>query len=361
MAKGMMTLINTENYPNNTINKTLLTARLFDGFWDRWIAHGIEQDVVQKVKAVLHNTEEWVKNFSYYGDVHVEMAQFLQRSERYQESEYHYRLSGLYYNLAHWIFPERCVEKIELYKKSKKLFTKADQLSDIPCIEKAINIDGFDCIGRVRIPKQPKGCIIIINPIDSTKEELFTYEKQFIEAEFATVSFDGPGQGETLTLNGLKATSNRWSIFLEQIITLAHKILPEVSIHLFGTSSGAAWSIYGSGHPYVSNVVAVSPAVSKGIPLPNYFTERMSSILEGNEIMLPKLKDLSKCKNVLLFHGNKDVMVNDNDIYRLYNGLSKSKYLIEYEEEGHCCNNKLSKVRKQSMQWFLETEVEKND
>lgn len=346
--------------PKATIKKTLMIAQLFDGFWERWIVHGVERDVINNVRNSIGNEDGWVKNFSHYGDIHSDMAQFLQNHGRNQEAEHHYRLSSLYYNLAHWIFPSRCDEKVQLYRKVKELFVKADQISSINCSYETIEVEGYDCCGRVRIPEQPKGAIIIINPIDSTKEELFTYEEQFIKSGFATFSFDGPGQGETLTLNVFKATKSRWNSFINQVISFAYETLPNISIHLFGTSSGAVWSVYGSNHPYVNGVAAVSPAVSSNTKLPDYFTERMSCVLEGNTTMLPNLSDLSNCGQVLVFHGNKDVMVSDKDIYQLYGKLPIPKDIVEFSEEGHCCNNKLYKVRELSMQWFLEKGVERN-
>ncbi len=337
---------------NSTIPKTLMTAKLFAGFWDRWLAHGIEREVVDNAKHEMEDIKGWTTYFSSFGEEHFQIAQNNEVNGQKKKAIKHYQLSGVYFNLNHWIFPDRLEEKIDWYKKSLDSFGNADRLFDIPCRYEAVSLDGTACPGRIRIPSQPKGSVIIINPIDSSKEELYSYENHFIELGYATFSFDGPGQGETFTLNGLKATTDRWSTFLDRVISLARKELPETEIYLFGTSSGANWSIMASNHPYVNRAIAVSPAVSVQIEMPDYFTERMHGILEHSTGMLPDIQELNTTKPILLFHGNKDVMVMDQDMYSLYDKLPDGKRLIEYADETHCCNNKLAEIRELADSWF---------
>ncbi|WP_194841252.1 alpha/beta hydrolase family protein [Salinibacillus xinjiangensis] len=347
-------MVYEKSSPNTTIQKTLVTARLFEGFWDRWIAHGIKKSVTNLVNHEVKKVYDWVRFFNQFADHHFQQATRYEKHHQTQLAEEHFQLAGLYFNLIYWIFPDRFDEKVTWYKKSLEAFSKADENSRIKRILKTLKIDGKDCVGRVRVPSHPKGSIVIINPMDSSKEELYTYENHFVDLGFATFSFDGPGQGETFTINGLKANRNRWNQFMNKVITLAYETLPQIPVYLFGTSSGASWSIEASQHPYVRKAVAVSPPISNqnSVALPNYFQERMSYILEQDPQMLPETNDLSNCKPVLLVHGNQDVMVKDSDIYELYNRLPSGKKLIEYHHETHCCNGKLTEIREQSVRWF---------
>ncbi|WP_047980866.1 alpha/beta hydrolase [Ornithinibacillus contaminans] len=341
--------------PNSTIQKTLMTARLFDGFWDRWVVHGIDFTEVQSVRESLATLSGWTDSFSQLGEKHLEEAKLLEKEGSLEQAESRYRQSALYYNLVHWIYPNRSEEKMKWYQRSQEIVKKADDIACIPCSKEHFSIDGMGCIGRVREPKAPIGCIIIVNPIDSTKEELYSYENHFLESGFITVSFDGPGQGETYTFNGMKVTKKRWEAFVQQVIDWTANHYPNQAIHLFGTSSGAAWSIYGSTHPKVKSVSSVSPAVGERNAIPGYFGERIQFIAEPGEssYVVPDLKDVNQYQSIQLFHGNKDVMVPDNDIQQFYESLPSPKRLVEYPEEGHCCNYKLNEVREQSMKWFI--------
>ena len=46
-------LVQTQQQPSKTISRTLRTAQLIDGFWERWIVHGIESDDLNRFKPQL--------------------------------------------------------------------------------------------------------------------------------------------------------------------------------------------------------------------------------------------------------------------------------------------------------------------
>jgi pimeloyl-ACP methyl ester carboxylesterase len=282
-------------------------------------------------------------------------AEALHRRNLSNDAEYHYRIAGLYYNLLQWLFPSTGDEKRKWFARCKEMFKHADRLSEDHIIDVSVQIAENHCFGRIHEPIMPKGCVVIINPIDSSKEELFTYEMDFANKGFVTVSFDGPGQGETYVVNEGKATRQNWRAFVNGVIDYSAAKYPELDIYLFGTSSGAAWALEGSLHPKVSKAVAVSPACKNEMKLPDYFLERMSYWLDDlDDGFLPQPDHLSLAGPILLFHGNKDVMVKDEDIYHLFNKLRSGSRLIEYEDEGHCCNFKLAEIRGKSAMWYLE-------
>ncbi|MFB5087019.1 alpha/beta hydrolase [Psychrobacillus sp. PGGUH221] len=335
-----------------TIQKTIMTARLFDGFWERWIAHGIDLEDINKGKNQFFEIDDWINYFQQCAFSYENKALLSRANYQFIQAEQYYRKAGLYYNLMQWIYPNRCEEKIGFYKQSIEFFKKADYISDVHTKIVKVSVEGHYCVGRVRIPTYYKGCMLIINPIDSSKEELYTYEEHFLKLGFITISFDGPGQGESFILNNVIATNNLWHLFLNEIINYAHLSFPNLEISLFGTSSGAAWAIHGSKHPLVFKSIAVSPPIANKASIPGYFEERLEYVTEKPTNILPNLIEVTECKSVLLFHGNKDVMVTDDDIYKLFISLPEPKHLVEYAEEGHCCNNKLHEVREISKKWL---------
>lgn len=336
-----------------TVQLTLFTARLISGFWDRWRGHGVKDDLIKELVASLKHLEEWVSFWEKQAYHTMKQGKRYAERKQYREAESCYRLSALYYNLNQWIYPERNEEKINWFIKCIEMVQRADELSAIETVIDLVKVEGKNCHGRIRIPPHPIGCVIIINPLDSSKEELFTYEADFVDGGFVTMSYDGPGQGTTFTFEGLKGTENRWKQFVDQIIERAKNLFPQLPLHLFGTSSGAAWSIYGSQHAEITSSVAVSPAiVSSDIQLPDYFLRRMSTIVEKDETVILHLEPSFDMKPIFLFHGLKDVLVPTQAIKKLYDVLPQGKKYLEYEKEGHCCNYKLDEIRKLSMEWY---------
>ncbi|WML50531.1 alpha/beta hydrolase [Neobacillus sp. PS3-34] len=338
-----------------TIHRTLKTAQLIDLFWERWVVHGIDSDDLTPVKPHLKNLEGWLQSWETLAEEKVEKASFCGKNGLVNRSEYLYRQASLYYNLNYWIYPERSIEKQQWYHQCLKYMYIADSLSEFNTEYESISIDGIPCAGRIRIPSEPKGCILIINPIDSSKEELFIYEMEFLENGYVTLSFDGPGQGETYTLNGLIGSGTRWETFIMKVINYSRERFPQLPIYLFGTSLGATWVLLGSSHPEVKKAVAVSPAVALNkMNMPHYFEKRMSIAcdLGPDQKTIPDFKTIHYQCPILVFHGNKDMMVTNDEMYELFQQLSTEKTLHEYKEEGHCCNNKLDEIRKISLKWF---------
>ncbi len=338
---------------DGTIHKTLLTSVLQDGFWSRWFAHGIEPSILNSNRIALASLDGWISILSESALSHSLRAEEYKKKGNKSEAEQYYRLSGLYYCLIQWVYPAPDINKNAWHALVQNQFDKADALSDDLITVHKITINGRKHIGRVRVPVNSAGTVIIVNPIDSPKEELFSYEKDFAEAGFTVISFDGPGQGGSVFDKDNKASTESWGLFLNRIIEFSHRKFPSDPLHLFGTSSGAAWAIEGSQHPFISKSVAVSPPCGTQTEMPDYFKERMHHALEDfNSGFLPSPDKLELSKNVLLFHGKQDVMVKGSDIYDLYSRLENPKRLIEYEEAGHCCDEKLQEIRKRSIQWF---------
>lgn len=358
-----MTVDNAETV-KNTINRTLRTAQLIDLFWQRWLVHGIDSVDLTLVKPQIKTINGWLQSWERIAEEKISYASHIEEHGLNKEAEYMYRLGALYYNLNYWIYPEASLEKQHWYKKCLRYMYLADSLSEHYIKYDSIKVNGVSCSGRIRIPLNPKGCIVIINPIDSSKEELFKYEMEFLENGFATVSFDGPGQGETYTVNGLIGSGASWENFIMTLIAYVKIQFPQLLIYLFGTSLGATWALLGSSHPEVKKVVAVSPAVELNkMNMPNYFIERMNITcnLGPHQKTIPDFRTINYQCPILIFHGNKDVMVPDEQMYELFKKVSHEKKLIEYEEEGHCCNNKLDEIRNISMRWFSNNYVLSED
>lgn len=336
------------------IQKTILSSVLQEGFWSRWIAHGISKDVINKNLSNLVSLDEWINLFQKEAKNITSQAIKHAYNKNYVQAERCYRLSGQYYNLIQWIFPELNDLKMSWYNECLEAFKEADKQSEDDIIKHTLKIDDKEYIGRIRRPlREQSAIVIIVNPIDSNKEELYTYETDFANAGFIVISFDGPGQGETLLIKQHKANKENWASFLNGIIKFAHEKFPELPINLFGTSSGGAWVIEAGKHPLVSKIVSVSPPPGASIHLPDYFKDRMSNILEDFEKgFLPDYKELQLVNNIIVFHGLQDVMMDNQELFNLYDKLSYEKRLITYEDEGHCCNFKLPELRHRAINWL---------
>lgn len=332
-------------------------AKKIDAFWDRWIVHGIEKEHIKLLRKKELNFEDWLNFWPKYGEEYKHKAEFHKEINENKQAEQFLRKASLYYYMNYWIYYKNVMEKKEAYIECIHLNKEADSLSPFITSYETLLASDFTCSGRIRRPKNIKGVILLINPVDSAKEELYQYETDFLNKGFATVCFDGPGQGETFAFLNIKGTNKNWQVYINSVIDFTRHKFPNEKIFLFGTSLGAAWALYGSSHPEVSKVVSVSPTSQyENMSLPSYFIERIEGSFINTEFErpVPNVLNMEYKSPVYIFYGNKDLMVPVEDIDHIYNNLPQGKKRMYFSEEGHCCNYRLEEIRLISADWFLQ-------
>ena len=84
------------------------------------------------------------------------------------------------------------------HKKAVDIYTKALPYLNPPGERVSIPYNGGTLYGNLRAPNGIKTppVVILIMGLDSAKEEMFYNEQLFLDRGMATLTFDGPGQGE---------------------------------------------------------------------------------------------------------------------------------------------------------------------
>ena len=206
------------------------------------MANGIAATTVAELRERLIGLEDWIRILNKHANLYEQQALSCLNQGLVSDAESLYRLAGMHYSLIQWIFPETGDERRLWYSRCKDMHRQADSLAEDEIIPVAIQVDGGNCYGRIRVPDRPRGCLILLNPVDCSKEELLSHEVYFADMGFVTMIFDGPGQGETYVFDQYRATGHRWGLFLNQMIEFAALRYPELNLYLFGNSSGATWA-----------------------------------------------------------------------------------------------------------------------
>lgn len=327
---------------------------LFEPFWDRWVGSGISKSTVYELRQRVSGIEDWIEVLQSHVDVYEELAVTMLKQHLIVEAEYFYRNAAMNYNLIQWMFPHTGQDKQTWYERCKVMHRQADELASDEIIEAVIHVEGNECYGRIRAPKHPRGCIVIVNPIDASKEDFIKYEAGFARMGFVTVSFDGPGQGETYVFSQYRATRLGWELFMHEVTEFASSQYPGLPLHLFGTSFGGSWAIEGSSHPKICRAVAVSPLLEESVRIPDYFRERLAYVSEGKESLLAlRTKSLGQLSPLLLVHGKQDDWVKDEAMGSFYHKIFVEKQLIEYMDERHGCYFRMDDIVKSAADWYM--------
>ena len=102
------------------------------------------------------------------------------------------------YHFAGFRFYEDMAQKRQAERKAWECYKRAAPYFRAPAELISVPFEGSHLVGYLRLPSEesPVPCIIIIAGNDARKEEFHHLEDEFLARGMATVSYDGPGQGE---------------------------------------------------------------------------------------------------------------------------------------------------------------------
>jgi 2,6-dihydroxypseudooxynicotine hydrolase len=170
-----------------------------DNWGPRLIANGIDYNDFVRTTAAIATWDQWLARWSETAAVHHELAVRA-------KSEGHLRTAGdaflraaVSYHFAKFVWvldPERNREATEA---AVRTLYAAHALLDPTAERVEAPLAGGKVVANLRLPADtgPVPLVILIPGLDSTKEEFFAWESVFLNRGLATLSLDGPGQGET--------------------------------------------------------------------------------------------------------------------------------------------------------------------
>ncbi|GAB6862446.1 alpha/beta hydrolase family protein [Haloplanus litoreus] len=175
----------------------------FDRWWTRFLAKGLDRYDLQNLRADIDTWAEWCDAFAAVGEEHAERGRDAEAAGNSTSAGEHYLRASMYCHFGSfaWFVDEDRRETVhrrgvELFEKAGPHLDPAAERIEAPCP------GGVDVPGFLRVPSHsPDGLdesplVILLSGLDSTKEEQHTRASDFHARGVATLSVDGPGQGE---------------------------------------------------------------------------------------------------------------------------------------------------------------------
>lgn len=164
----------------------------------RLIANGIPLTDFQDVTGSLASWGDWCKAWVARGDVHDQLGEAdLAAGHRLSAGE-HFSRAAVCHHFAKFVFVDDLDQMKWAHMKAVASRAKALPLIDPPGERVEIPYMGSTLKGELRKPAgsvRPPVLVMCMG-LDSCKEEMDAYERNFLERGIATLAFDGPGQGE---------------------------------------------------------------------------------------------------------------------------------------------------------------------
>ena len=331
----------------------------------RFIANGIDLNDFEGVLAGVTGWAEWAPAWQRIGDAHHALGEeaaakghSLTAAEAFQRAAWSYHLGKFL-----WF------EDIDLHHRLSELTSRvyARSLEHLDPPGRRVEVP-FEGTTLAAIRRSPHGVatpplVILVPGLDSVKEELFTTENVFLARGMATLTIDGPGQGEAWPRFAIRPD---WETVVGPVIDAVGADVDRRRIGLMGISMGGIYGLRAArsekrlravielAGPYdLAECWAGLNPLTRGGYVAYTGSRDEDEAREKAKALTARgiLADVS-CP-VLVIHGAKDRLFPPEQAERIAREAPRATLLM-YGEGNHVCNNITYKYRPAMADWMAE-------
>ncbi len=167
--------------------------------WEaRFTVNGVAASDFHDVLNSLTSWDDWCGTWSARAAVHERLGREALDANQFVSAGEHLSRAAVTYHFAKYLFVQDMVQMRAAHMKAVECLDLALPHLDPPGVRVQIPYMGKHLAATLR---RPKGAarppvVLMTMGLDSTKEELLTFEMDFLRRGMAILAFDGPGQGE---------------------------------------------------------------------------------------------------------------------------------------------------------------------
>jgi 2,6-dihydroxypseudooxynicotine hydrolase len=345
-------------------------VRLAAGHWKpRFVANGIDANDFDRVLAETSEWGDWAPNWKRVGDEHLALADSADRAGHTVTATDAYQRAAWCYHLGKFLW----FEDRDLHDELREL-TVATYAKAMPRIDPAgrrieAPFEGSVIPGILRTPRgaptRPP-LAILVPGLDSVKEELYAMENDFLRRGVATLTIDGPGQGENAPRFPIRPD---WSTVITPLLDHLAAADPGVDLDRVGLMGISMGGIYGPRAAAKEKRLRALVALAGPYDLSECWPQ-LNPLTRGGYVFYTKSRDEAEAfekskalslrgvlKDVtcplLVIHGGKDRLFPPEQAERIVREAPNATLLL-YPEGNHVCNNIPYKYRPAMADWMRE-------
>jgi pimeloyl-ACP methyl ester carboxylesterase len=165
----------------------------------RFVTNGVDFNDFRRVTSSVERWEEWLPAWVENGDAHAALAREAEERGRARTAGEAWNRAALSYHFGKFVW----MVDLDRYREATLLavdaLRQAHRHLDPTAERLEIPYGGATMAANLRRPAgaERPPLVLLLPGLDSTKEEFFGWESVFLVRGLATLSLDGPGQGET--------------------------------------------------------------------------------------------------------------------------------------------------------------------
>lgn len=341
-------------------------------WFPRFLANGLDYFDVVRTLDEVEGWPTWDAAWTHTAEDYTALGeQALAAGHRVTAAE-HLRRAALTLQFAQFVLTDRPARRAELQQRMADTYRRCAPLLDPPAVATSVAYGaGRATLGYLRVPAgvrgtRAPGLVVLLPGLESTKEQFSTYEPYFLRRGMATLSVEGPGQGE-----GGRGVPFRDASYAEAVAAVG-RALPTLAgidperVVVVGTSFGGYLALrHAALVPHLTGVVDIAgpydlaafgdlQAVTReGFrDFVGATDEDEAARLLADVTLEGRLTDVSA--PVLVVHGEQDRIIPVEHAHRIAADLGTRATLHLEPDGNHSCNNRATVVRPVVADWVLD-------
>ena len=326
---------------------------------------GVTPPDLERVLGRITSLEAWVDEWDNLGREQEALARRAQSFGRTLEARDLFLRASASFNFAQYVVFLNSERKMVLHEACVNAYARAAPMFDIPARPFEVQYRRRVLRGYLRVPPgaDQAPVVVMFNGTNSVKEELHWWSDALLERGLATITFDGPGLGETFHRLSMVAEPRPVGLAIVNEVQSRPELDPE-AIAFWGQSLGGYLAIrMAAFDSRIRAVAAVSPPFSADV----YWNVTLVGMRRelaglygvseeemGREIHRITLeRTLPNLRSPLMVSGGgHDLITPGEEAWRIYDNALCDRELVYYPRGGHDCFNMLGDLRPRMTGWL---------
>ncbi len=170
-----------------------------DHWAPRFITMGVDYNDFFRTTGRIERWEDWLEAWSGVAREHLELAREAEEAGRRRSAGEAYLHAALCWHFGKFVWVLDAAAHRDATERARDALYRAHAFLDPSAERLEARLDGALLAANLRRPAgvaRPP-LVLLIPGLDSTKDEFFHHENAFLVRGMATLSMDGPGQGES--------------------------------------------------------------------------------------------------------------------------------------------------------------------